>query len=153
MYYIYIYVFSIYINMSLKCNCQENSCRPHGKTPRFLEPCVLLILARGMSYGYEIIEMLKKGILVETNPDAGAVYRILRCLEKNQYIISAWNTAKAGAAKRMYTITDSGRGYLARWAENIKTKRDCLNSILKEYSELKKSSGQKKKTTRESSCP
>ncbi|PIV52284.1 MAG: hypothetical protein COY53_08470 [Elusimicrobia bacterium CG_4_10_14_0_8_um_filter_37_32] len=40
------------------------------------------------SYGYELMDNLKNGNFLETKPDAGVVYRILRKLEKEGFVKS-----------------------------------------------------------------
>jgi poly-beta-hydroxybutyrate-responsive repressor len=116
---------------SIKCGC------PSGRTPRFLEPSILLLLRQKPSYGYELIMNLKKGTFLETNPDAGVVYKILRKLEVNGFIKSSWITKERGPAKRIYTITAKGKKLLDAWSKSIFKKRDILNRFLFHYKKIK----------------
>lgn len=109
------------------CGC------PSGRTPRFLQPCLLALLARSPSYGYELMENIKKERFLETDPDAGAVYRILRTFEKEGFVQSKWDTQNKGAAKRNYIITAQGEKFLGEWARFIQAKRDVLGIFLNFY--------------------
>ena len=119
------------IDTAAKCGC------PSGRTPRFLQPCILLLLKKKKSYGYEIIENLSKGCFLETQPDAGAVYRILRKLEKDEFVKSTWDTEDKRPAKRIYKITTDGNKLLDQWAKSIMEKRDSLNIFLSNYDKIK----------------
>lgn len=119
------------------CNTIECGC-PSGRTPRFLQPCILLLLHQKPSYGYELIENLKRGGFLETKPDAGAVYRILRKLEKEEFVRSNWITKRIGPAKKIYTITAKGKVLLDKWAKSIFQKRASLNKFLSGYKIIKK---------------
>jgi DNA-binding PadR family transcriptional regulator len=69
------------------CDLNNDRC-PSGRTPRFLQPCILLLLYQKKSYGYELIDKLKKCGFIETTPDPGIVYRILRKFEKEGFVES-----------------------------------------------------------------
>jgi poly-beta-hydroxybutyrate-responsive repressor len=119
-------------NMKTVCGC------PSGRTPRFLQPCLLALLSRCPSYGYELMDNLKKKGFLETEPDAGAVYRILRTFEKEGFVKSKWDTQKKGAAKRNYVITSQGRKFLEEWVKAIKAKRGALGRFLNFYTKYVK---------------
>jgi poly-beta-hydroxybutyrate-responsive repressor len=85
---------------------------------RFIEPVLLLMLReKGHSYGYELSEMLDKYALTDAQIERAALYRTLRTLEENGYVTSAWDTAAAGPARRVYSLTKSGHRHLREWAE------------------------------------
>jgi len=114
-----------------RCHTTICGCSP-GRTPRFMEPCILLLLSKSPSYGYKLIECL------DTKPDAGAVYRILRKLERDGRVKSNWSSKKRGPARKVYTITAKGKKLLTEWAASIKEKRDSLNIFLAGYEKIKK---------------
>ena len=117
-----------------ECKCGNPACTcPSGRTPRFLEPSIILLLKKVPSYGYELMDNLKKGSFLGTKPDPGAVYRILRRLEGSGHIISEWQTNKAGPAKRIYSVTQKGKKLLNEWARSIQKKREDLERFMKEY--------------------
>jgi len=122
-----------------KCSCEKITCGcPSGRTPRFLQPCILLLLSKTSSHGYELMDNLKKGGFLETKPDAGAVYRILKKLEDDGNISSKWQTNQSGPAKKNYSLTKKGKGLLNEWAKSIFAKRASLNKFLSGYEKIKK---------------
>ena len=122
-----------------------NSQCPSGRTPRFIQPCILLLLYLKESHGYELIENLKKNGLVETNPDPGVVYRTLRKFEKEGIVESQWLESEAGPAKRLYKLTNKGKETLSNWVKMIQIKVNTLNEFLRIYNDLSTNRGEGRK--------
>ena len=98
---------------------------------------VLLILARGRSYGYEIRQRLQDEFDYErAAADPGAVYRLLRELEAAGLIASEWGIAETGPARRYYQLTDAGRAELQRGAERLDRQLKRMQHFLAEYEAL-----------------
>ena len=77
-----------------------------------LEFCVLLMIKRKMSYGYEIISTLEKYPIVAVKENT--IYPLLRRLLKEEYISSSWQESMEGLPPRKYySITDKGQEYLS----------------------------------------
>jgi len=110
-----------------KCEC------PSGKMTRFVEPCLLFFLSQGASYGYELMAKLDGFGFPKANPDPAMVYRTLRYLENEGFVLSKWDTKGAGPAKRIYELTKKGFGLLHLWAESIATRRQVLGKFLSSY--------------------
>lgn len=92
-----------------------------GRFGRAAEAFVLLILAQGRSYGYEIRGRLEEDFGYQrAAADAGAVYRLLRELEAGGFIESEWDIAETGPARRYYQLTDAGRAELRLDAERLR---------------------------------
>jgi DNA-binding PadR family transcriptional regulator len=70
------------------------------------------------------------------SPDTGAVYRQLRCLENNGYIISQWETGEAGPARRTYSITPDGIILLQAWADEFKERKTAIEDFLRKFREF-----------------
>ena len=66
-------------------------CPPEGRVRQFLQPWLLLLLLRRPSHGYELMERLSAE---EDAPDAdpGVIYPMLRQLEADCLLVSAWDT-------------------------------------------------------------
>jgi PadR family transcriptional regulator PadR len=98
----------------------------------FAQPWLLLLLARGAAHGYELIERLGED---EDTPDVdpGLMYRTLRQFEQEGLVRSSWDTARGGAARRVYEITPEGLDYLRAWAVSIQLTRKRLERFLNEY--------------------
>ncbi|MDR3726230.1 MAG: helix-turn-helix transcriptional regulator [Terracidiphilus sp.] len=89
-----------------------------GNLYRFIEPVLLLMLRdKGHSYGYELSENLAEYALTDAQIERAALYRTLRTLEENGHVTSTWDTDTAGPARRVYSLTESGRAHLQEWSE------------------------------------
>lgn len=103
-----------------------------GGLPRnWLVPYLLLILRDWSSYGFDMLERLQTFGFAAMNP--GSLYRILRQMEKDGMVSSAWDTSNAGPARRMYTLTDAGEEYLKVWARSLQHYQDMTNAWLRMY--------------------
>lgn len=110
-----------------KCEC------PSGKMTRFVEPCLLFFLSQKASYGYELMAKLDSFGFPKAKPDPAMVYRTLRYLEEEGFVLSKWNTKSSGPAKRTYELTKKGLGLLHLWAESIATRKEILGKFLTLY--------------------
>ena len=100
-----------------------------ARVERFGEPAVLLLLSRGATHGYELLERLPE-FLGEERVDVGNVYRALRALEEDGLVESEWQADLPGPAKRTYTLTDDGRAALDAWLESLESLRESLGSFI-----------------------
>lgn len=67
---------------------------------------LLLLLDRGPSYGYGLRQALDHE---HVRADAGAMYRVLRDLERDTWLASRWTRSVAGPRRRLYRLTAAGR--------------------------------------------
>ncbi|UWP69090.1 PadR family transcriptional regulator [Subdoligranulum variabile] len=76
-----------------------------------LEFCILLMIRRQPSYGYEIISTLEKYPLLAAKENT--IYPLLRRLLKEGWISSAWQESTEGLPPRKYySLTAAGQEYL-----------------------------------------
>jgi DNA-binding PadR family transcriptional regulator len=68
----------------------------------------LAFIAEAPRHGYEIIKLVEEKTADWYSPSPGTVYPTLTYLEEAGYV-----TVAAEGSKRLYTITDEGRAYLA----------------------------------------
>ena len=94
-----------------------------------LEGCVLEIISRGKTYGYEITAQLRK--LGFTDVVEGTVYTILLRLEKNNLVSIEKNPSEIGPPRKFYSLTKSGQEELRRFW----TRWDYLSSKINELKE------------------
>jgi len=81
-----------------------------------LEGCVLEIISRDKTYGYEIASSLRK--LGFTEVVEGTVYTILVRLENNKLVSIEKKPSDMGPPRKFYTLTSAGREELRRfWAK------------------------------------
>lgn len=117
-------------------NCHDNTdcCSSNCRIQRFLEPCILLLLAQKSTHGYNLIEKLSQ--FGFKNIDPGTLYRYLRDLEENGMLNSHWNTEGKGPAKRVYGITEGGYELLMSWGKSVADKRKILDFFLRELEKI-----------------
>ena len=77
-----------------------------------LEFCILLMIKKKPSYGYEIISTLEKYPIMAAKENT--IYPLLRRLQKEGYISSSWQEGLEGLPPRKYnSMTDKGLDYLS----------------------------------------
>jgi PadR family transcriptional regulator PadR len=108
--------------------------RVHARVERFVEPALLLLLRERPMHGYELLERVPE-LLAQERVDVGNLYRALRALEEEGIVTSEWSEDLPGPAKRTYTLTDSGRRLLDRWAEALRRTRGVIDTFLSRYEE------------------
>jgi len=119
-----------------QCQC------PSGRMTRFLQPRLLLLLAKmKQSHGYELIEHIGELGFEEETPDVGAVYRNLRNMEKEGLVTSEWDTKGTGPARRLYRLTLDGEEMLHSWAVSIRQRKIALEQFLEAYNAYLKQVG------------
>lgn len=92
-----------------------------------LKYVILQLLSEKPRHGYEIIKALEEKFAGAYAPSAGAVYPTLSLLEDLGY--ATVSVEEGGGGKKVYTITDEGRAYLA---EN----KDDVDDIFEKISEF-----------------
>ncbi len=80
-----------------------------------LEGCILKIISRETTYGYEIIEYLRGSGFRDVSE--GTIYPLLLRLEKQNIISSELRSSPLGPKRKYYTITDYGRQYLKEFTD------------------------------------
>lgn len=88
---------------------------------------ILSILAKGESYGYEIIQKVKTLSGGEITWTDGMLYPILHKLERKQWIQSEWRMAENDRKRKYYQLTLKGRAQLASEKENWHLITQTLN--------------------------
>lgn len=84
------------------------------KPPRELvaassKPLVLAVLAQGDSYGYAIIQEVKKRSAGQLEWTDGMLYPVLHRLEQEGLIRSFWKKSETGRDRKYYRIERAGR--------------------------------------------
>lgn len=93
-----------------------------------LEGCVLGVIERGETYGYEILSELEKAGLDEVGE--GTLYPVLTRLDKNGYIRCRRAKSPLGPVRKYYTITLAGKKYLKEFRANYKKVTESAGRIL-----------------------
>lgn len=83
-----------------------------------LEGCILAIISKNETYGYEISRQLKEygfGSIAE-----GTIYPLLLRLEKNELVTAVYRQSELGPKRKYYLLTDKGKTELEQFAENYR---------------------------------
>jgi len=109
-----------------------------GRQKRFLIPSILLLLLEKPSHGYELMDKYAEFGFTDTGSDAGAIYRTLKSLESDGFVESKWDTGNAGAAKKVYCITEKGKILLENWVKEMNEKKNSLVLFIERYKKSNK---------------
>ncbi len=107
--------------------------RCERRITRFLEPCLLLLLHGGESHGYELLDNLGRFGFSENPADSSTIYRILRSLEDRGFVTSRWAEGDSGPARRVYSLSPAGDGYLHLWVGDLEETDRILHLFFSEY--------------------
>ncbi|WP_059104239.1 PadR family transcriptional regulator [Shouchella shacheensis] len=92
-----------------------------------LEGCVLEIISRGETYGYEITQKLRE--LGFTDVVEGTVYAITMRFEKNNLVNIKKKPSTKGPPRKFYTITVAGQEHLKVFWENWEFVSSKINEL------------------------
>lgn len=93
-----------------------------------LELCVLAIINKKDSYGYEIVESITEFI----NMSEGTIYPMLRRLSKDGYLEIYFKESQTGPQRKYYKITPEGEKYLVEACKDWNDLVGGVRAILEE---------------------
>jgi PadR family transcriptional regulator PadR len=117
---------------------------PTSETERFLanwdsqarKGVLVLIVMSALStreyYGYELVEHILATTGVEVSD--GTLYAILVRLKAEGLVLTRWEAAERGPARKYYALTDDGRAVLAHMKRSWTEIASGVESILQERS-------------------
>jgi PadR family transcriptional regulator, regulatory protein PadR len=103
---------------------------------RFMEICLLLLLYQEASHGYTLAEQLDTFGFSKKELNMGSLYHTLRKMEKDSLVTSSWEEGKQGPRKRVYRITEAGKGNLQDWIGIFKKRRTQISSLINHYEKI-----------------
>ena len=111
----------------------RDTCPCEGNTlDKLVQPAILAVLAEGPLHGYKLAERIgEMPICGGRKPDASGIYRFLKWMETNGYVVSSWDLSETGPAKKSFRITPAGEECLAHWIETLERYRNRINALLK----------------------
>ncbi len=101
---------------------------------RFLQPCLLLLIAESPDHGYDLLERLAA---FGFERDPGSLYRALRSMEGDGLVRSEWQLSGAGPGRRRYELTEDGQRQLEVWAERLAEMREIVETYLRRYAAVR----------------
>ncbi|HEY0456538.1 MAG TPA: helix-turn-helix transcriptional regulator [Verrucomicrobiae bacterium] len=93
------------------------------------EPLVLSLLAQGESYGYAIIQEIKKRSHDQMRWTDGMLYPVLHRMEKRGWIGSRWRAGESGRRRKYYALKKDG----ARALDNQREQWTTVHSVLTQF--------------------
>jgi DNA-binding PadR family transcriptional regulator len=108
----------------------------------------LALIAEEPRHGYEIIKLVEEKTADWYSPSPGIVYPTLTYLEEAGYV-----TASAEGSKKLYTITDEGRGYLKANRELADAVLGRLAAVGERMARFRRRSGEDAEDTRRDDLP
>jgi len=93
-----------------------------------LEGCVLAIIAKGETYGYEILAAMEQVGFDDLGE--GTLYPVLTRLDKNGYISCRKAKSPLGPIRKYYTITAEGIHRLQRFKESYRRISASADKVL-----------------------
>jgi DNA-binding PadR family transcriptional regulator len=104
---------------------------------------LLLLLHRGLSHGYALLDQLREYGLGHVDPSA--VYRALREMEEREWVTSTWDEEKTqGPPRRVYQITGQGDEALAHWIVDLEQTRAHIDHVIETYGTHMQEHGERK---------
>lgn len=100
----------------------------------YLRACLLLLVAEAPVHGYEMLGHLRE--LGLCKPDAGAVYRALRSLDREGLVQSWWSSSVVGPPRRVYQTTVAGRRCLESLTAGLEQSHGHLSAYLGRHRSL-----------------
>ena len=94
----------------------------------FLEGCILEIVNKKETYGYEICETLVSYGF--SNINEGSVYPLLIRLEKKGLIYFMTKESRFGPMRKYYHLTEDGSIFLCEFVATWKLFRETIDKIL-----------------------
>ncbi len=107
-------------------------CPCSGKNlSKLVQPSILAIVRAEPAHGYAITERIAEQYTFPTDaPKHSGIYRILRKMDADGLLKSHLEEAKAGPARRVYSITPDGQACLERWVESLSQYKRSIESFL-----------------------
>jgi DNA-binding PadR family transcriptional regulator len=103
----------------------------------FLKPCLLVMLHRDETYGYNLLTGLEEFGFNPGTKDPSLIYRALRDMEEAGLVTSEWDPeGSLGPQRRVYQITNEGESYLAKWVADLRRTRQEINALIQAYEKV-----------------
>ena len=96
-----------------------------------LDVCVLSVLCRGDSYGYQIIKEIEQRSEFVFSFKEGTLYPILHGFEQEGLVKSYWQDGERGKRRKYYHITDRGLKMLNKSTEDWRSYSTAVEKVIR----------------------
>jgi len=110
--------------------------RRRQRVMSFLQPCLLLMLARGEAHGYSLLDGIDEFGFNRDRFDPSLVYRALRDMEEDGWVSSRWGEESQGPKRRVYQISPEGEAHLSEWITDLRRTRIEIDALLTAYEKV-----------------
>jgi PadR family transcriptional regulator PadR len=86
-----------------------------------------IIAAEGTTYGYQILQRMEAAGFGKVK--GGTLYPILARLEADGLVTSSWGEGEGGPGRKFVSITDAGRGEVAKLGEAWSVFSDTVSDL------------------------
>ena len=109
----------------------------------FLDVCLLVLLTKEPGHGYGLIEGLNQFGFSDENLNISTLYKSLRKMEDDGFVVSSWEEGDQGPKKRIYQISSAGKDELADWVAFLKLRKQRISKLIDSYDEIISEAGEK----------
>ena len=96
------------------------------------EPMILSLLSQGESYGYALMQAVKRLSGDKIEWSAGMLYPVLHRMEREGWVQSRWGEAENGRKRKYYSLKQDGRKALREQRGQWATVAGVLRQLWKE---------------------
>ena len=96
------------------------------------EPLILTLLSKGESYGYELIQEVKRLSGEKIEWTDGMLYPVLHRMERKGWIHSRWKEGESGRRRKYYVLQKDGAKALNEHREQWVTVSSVFKQLWKE---------------------
>ena len=96
------------------------------------EPLILSLLCKGESYGYALIQEVKRLSGEEMRWTDGMLYPVLHRMEREGWIESRWGEAENGRKRKYYSLKKDGKKALKEQREQWVTVSKVFKQVWRE---------------------
>ena len=93
-----------------------------------LEMCVLVVVAGGDTYGYELANKISQRFSIAE----GTIYPLLRRLTQEGYFETYLAESSEGPPRKYYRLTDQGRSYMTEMIKEWQAFSMSVNKMIEE---------------------
>ncbi|MCE5202946.1 MAG: PadR family transcriptional regulator [Coriobacteriales bacterium] len=94
-----------------------------------VEPAALAALLGGAAHGYDLRRAIGELTNGQLDVDPGGLYRVLRRLETEGFVVSEWAGSGPGPQRRNYELSEEGRDLAEGWVVHLR-ERERLSGLL-----------------------
>jgi DNA-binding PadR family transcriptional regulator len=96
-----------------------------------MHPAILIVLSGSGRHGYEIARLLQTMPTSRGQaPDMTGIYRCLRHMQRQGYVVSKWERSDNGPSRRVFSVTSAGRACLRRWLATLRAYGTAIAQLL-----------------------